>query len=671
MKNYIDKMDGNAENILVTGGNGQLGTSLRKVAAESADNYIFTDVAELDITDKEAVGTFVAAKNISVIVNCAAYTNVDGAEEDKERADLLNNVAVANLACAAAAAGALLIHVSTDYVFDGEACVPYKEEDEAMPYSVYGITKRRGEEAVLRSGCRYMIFRTAWLYSEYGKNFVKTMRSLMSARKSLNVVFDQAGTPTYAADLAMAIYDVIERRKYEPGIYHYSNEGVCSWYDFAKEIAVSDDLYFMEKRLRSILDNSGAMVTKLPSWYFSLKEGLREAEKQFPASSLSLSGIGEKDPILTSIGALLKYIGDNIKTELPQLRTIEKVEDETYLFLNSAAVRNLELVSSLADGRKEGSLFNAINRTKTASGGRFLKDAILHPLQDKAKIEKRLDWVSFFFSDQNEMRRVRELLSAASDLERLASKASMKKLTPRDLLAIADTSVSFFSLVSERNEYLGMAEDFSSSFDTIISFASDTINAINRDCTNIQNEGTIILSGFDPELDEAREYQGKGEDILSSYMNRIKEETGIQNLKTGDNRIIGAYFEVSKGQIDKVPETFIRRQTLVNGERYTTKELEEIKAKLAESKDRAYQREREVFSEFLDRAERINREIEMMGTTHRWHIWRSNAAMCVRRLLKMAISISSMAVIPSLRHIQEEASIQQIHSPQRHRALPS
>ncbi len=380
-----------------------------------------------------------------------------------------------------------------------------------------------------------------------------------------------------------------------------------------KEIVVSDDVYFTEKGLRSVLDRSGAMVTKLPSWYFSLKEGLREAEKQFPASSLSLSGIGEKDPILTSIGALLKYIGDNIKTELPQLRTIEKVEDETYLFLNSAAVRNLELVSSLADGRKEGSLFNAINRTKTASGGRFLKDAILHPLQDKAKIEKRLDWVSFFFSDQNEMRRVRELLSAASDLERLASKASMKKLTPRDLLAIADTSVSFFSLVSERNEYLGMAEDFSSSFDTIISFASDTINAINRDCTNIQNEGTIILSGFDSELDEAREYQGKGEDILSSYMNRIKEETGIQNLKTGDNRIIGAYFEVSKGQIDKVPETFIRRQTLVNGERYTTKELEEIKAKLAESKDRAYQREREVFSEFLDRAERINLEIEMMG----------------------------------------------------------
>ena len=380
-----------------------------------------------------------------------------------------------------------------------------------------------------------------------------------------------------------------------------------------KEIVVSDDLYFTEKTLRSVLDRSGAMVTKLPSWYFSAKEGLKEAEKQFPASSLSLSGIDEKDPILSSIGALLKYIEDNIKTELPQLRAIERIEDETYLFLNSAAVRNLELVSSLADGRKEGSLFGTINRTKTASGGRFLKDAILHPLQDRERIEKRLDWVSFFFSDQSEMRRVRDLLSSASDLERLSAKASMKKLTPRDLLAIADTSVSFFTLVSEKHEYLGIAEDFSSSFDTIISFASDTIRAINRECTNIQNEGTIILTGFDSELDEAREYQTKGEDILSSYMSRIKEETGIQNLKTGENRIIGAYFEVSKGQIDKVPESFIRRQTLVNGERYTTKELEELKEKLTEAADRAYEREREVFSSFLDRAERINREIEIMG----------------------------------------------------------
>lgn len=287
-----------SDNILVTGANGQLGRSLRRVVQERgcAGNWLFTDVAELDITDKEAVGTFVAAKKISVMVNCAAYTNVDGAEEDKESADLLNNVAVANLACAAASAGALLIHISTDYVFDGEACVPYKEEDAAAPYSVYGVTKRRGEEAVLRSGCRYMIFRTAWLYSEYGKNFVKTMRSLMSARKSLNVVFDQAGTPTYAADLAMAIYDVIEKRKYEPGIYHYSNEGVCSWYDFTKEIAAMSGYdctiepchssEFPSKVRRphySVLDKSKVkrvLGLEVPYWKDSLKICIDNLEKR-------------------------------------------------------------------------------------------------------------------------------------------------------------------------------------------------------------------------------------------------------------------------------------------------------------------------------------------------------------------------------------------------------
>ena len=379
-----------------------------------------------------------------------------------------------------------------------------------------------------------------------------------------------------------------------------------------KEILVSDDLYFTEKTLRALLDRTESMITKLPSWYFSVKEGLKEAQKQFPGSSLSLSGIEEKDPLLAPIGAVIRYVSENTKSELPQLRTIRRIEDETFLYLDSAAVRNLELVSSLQGGR-DGSLFQAINRTKSASGGRFLKDALLHPLESKEKILKRLDWVTFFADNPDEMRRVREILSASSDLERLASKASMKKLTPRDLVAIADTSVSFFDLVSEKPEYLGLTDDFSDSFDTIIAFASDTIKAINRECTNIQNEGTIILPGYDRELDEVRDYQSKGEEILSEYMIRIKEETGIQNLKTGENRIIGAYFEVSKSQLDKVPESFIRRQTLVGGERFTTNELEELKNKLTDAKERSYQREKEVFNDFISRAANINEDIGRMG----------------------------------------------------------
>lgn len=224
-------------NILVTGANGQLGMEMRNVSSFSADRYIFTDVAELDITDADAVDRVIASEKVEVIVNCAAYTNVDKAEEDEQAADLINHRAVAILASVAAKYGATLIHVSTDYVFDGLGCVPYKEDDPTYPTGAYGRTKLAGERAVIESGCHYLIFRTAWLYSPYGKNFVKTMMKLTAEKDSLNVVFDQVGTPTCAADLAALIYKIIAERMLDhQGIYHFSNEGVCSWYDFAVEI---------------------------------------------------------------------------------------------------------------------------------------------------------------------------------------------------------------------------------------------------------------------------------------------------------------------------------------------------------------------------------------------------------------------------------------------------
>ncbi len=380
-----------------------------------------------------------------------------------------------------------------------------------------------------------------------------------------------------------------------------------------KEIVVSDDLYFTQKQLRAVLDRQEAIVTKLPAWYFTVREGRKEALKQFPQSALSLFGLEEKDPLLSPIGALLRYIEDNTKAEMPQLRAIEIVRDESYLMLDSAALRNLELVSPLSEGQRGGTLFWAMNRTKTASGARFLKDAILHPLCSAEGISKRLDWVSFFAGDRSEMERVRTLLAASSDMERLSSKASMHKVTPRDILAIADTSASFFSLVGESKEYLSLAEDFSSSFEAVIDFSSDAIRAINRDCTNAANAGTVILSGYDAALDESRSYLDNGESLLSQYMERIKEETGIQNMKIGENRIIGAYFEVSKSQTSKVPQSFIRRQTLVGGERYTTQELEEMKTKLATAREDAAAREKEVFSSFQERAKDISWAIGRMG----------------------------------------------------------
>ena len=228
-------------NILVTGANGQLGHEMQLAAKESENTYVFTDVAEgyekLDITNVDEVRRMVRERNIQVIVNCAAYTNVDKAEDDVVMADLLNNRAVENLAVAAKEADAVLVHVSTDYVVQGDRNVPCREDWPTHPLGVYGQTKLAGEQSLLRVGCRYLIFRTAWLYSAFGKNFVKTMQNLTATKDSLKVVFDQVGTPTYAGDLAALIYHIIENDQLDKqGIYHYSNEGVCSWYDFAKEI---------------------------------------------------------------------------------------------------------------------------------------------------------------------------------------------------------------------------------------------------------------------------------------------------------------------------------------------------------------------------------------------------------------------------------------------------
>ena len=227
------------KNILITGANGQLGCEMRRLGEFSANNYIYTDVAELDITDKVAVANFVSSNAIDVVVNCAAYTNVDKAESDEAVAELINATAVSNLAEAVKAVNGTLFHISTDYVFGCDGNTPRTEDMPLAPLGVYGLTKLHGEEAVAKSGCKAIIIRTAWLYSEFGHNFVKTMLRLTAEKESLKVVFDQVGTPTYAGDLALTIFSIIEGDMYSgnEGIYHFSDEGVCSWYDFAMEIA--------------------------------------------------------------------------------------------------------------------------------------------------------------------------------------------------------------------------------------------------------------------------------------------------------------------------------------------------------------------------------------------------------------------------------------------------
>jgi dTDP-4-dehydrorhamnose reductase len=315
-------------NILVTGANGQLGNEMRIVAGEmhsAGHNFIFTDVCEveglqttiLDITDLSAVKAIVAEHNVQAIVNCAAYTNVDGAESARQVAELLNATAPENLALAIKEVGGLLIHISTDYVFGGDPYnTPCTEELKGTPTGVYGLTKLHGEEKIAATGCNHTIIRTAWLYSEFGKNFCKTMLNLTATKPALNVVFDQVGTPTYALDLAKAIFVVLEdfcKEKLvlpdskipesageaysKTGIYHFSNEGVCSWYDFTKMIASisgqtecnvqpchSNEFPSPVKRPSySVLDKTKIKNTfgvAVPYWVDSLKVCIENLKKQ-------------------------------------------------------------------------------------------------------------------------------------------------------------------------------------------------------------------------------------------------------------------------------------------------------------------------------------------------------------------------------------------------------
>ena len=293
--------------ILITGANGQLGNEMRIIAQESPDKYIFTDVNQvegvetiyLDITDLEAVRKIVKENEIQAIVNCAAYTNVDAAETNEALAEKLNAEAPENLAKAMKEVGGLLIQISTDYVFGKEHYnVPCKENQQGTPTGVYGMTKLHGEEKIIATGCNHVIIRTAWLYSEFGKNFCKTMINLTVTKPQLKVVFDQVGTPTYALDLAKAIAVVLEKFDgSQTGVYHYSNEGVCSWYDFTKMIAEyngttacdvqpchSDEFPSPVKRpAYSVLDKTKikeAFGVEVPYWTDSLKQCINNLKNQ-------------------------------------------------------------------------------------------------------------------------------------------------------------------------------------------------------------------------------------------------------------------------------------------------------------------------------------------------------------------------------------------------------
>lgn len=285
---------------MVTGANGQLGTHLRMLAEGGSENrWMFCDIDTLDITDEASVARYVEEKEVECVVNCAAYTNVDAAEEAEADADRVNDVAVGILGRTMARRRGLMVHISTDYVFGGNSVnTPCDETSEVNPLGVYGRTKLAGEQALQASGCRYILIRTSWLYSEYGRNFVKTMLRLFETRPEVSVVCDQVGTPTYAGDLALGIYTIIEKGQYEgnEGLYHYSNEGVCSWYDFAQAIArmtgsgcrvrpcrSSEFPSKVERPSYSVLDKSKfkrCFMIDIPYWETSLQRCLENLLKK-------------------------------------------------------------------------------------------------------------------------------------------------------------------------------------------------------------------------------------------------------------------------------------------------------------------------------------------------------------------------------------------------------
>lgn len=381
-----------------------------------------------------------------------------------------------------------------------------------------------------------------------------------------------------------------------------------------KEVIVPDDLYFTFNPLRNILDESGAIITKLPGWYFTIKGGRKEIIRQFGPSGLENFKIGEKDPILSSISALLLYLDEMVKSSLPQLRSIEWISDRKLLYMNAATIKSLELVESMRDRKGEYTLFKAINRSATSSGARLLKNEILNPLSDIDAINRRLDWVEHFHKNKDEMNEVRNALKEVSDLERLSSRLSLLKTLPKDFIALSESLDVMFSLFVKHQEYLNLARsEVELDYSALIDFSEKIKSAINPECTNLNNEGTIILDGFDEALDEERRIIRDSSEILAQYIEREKDKSGLTILKSGENRIVGHYLEVPKGQLDKVPSYFIRKQTLVGGERFTTDELMAIEEKITSAGERAALREKEIYKAFLKEGQDFSLPIEKVG----------------------------------------------------------
>lgn len=371
-----------------------------------------------------------------------------------------------------------------------------------------------------------------------------------------------------------------------------------------REILVCEDEYFLDSAFKSAVDDFHAMVTKLPSWYFATKSCFKLLCEQAGVNSLAAYGLAPNDKLLGPAGALLRYVKETSKSSVGHLTDYKVDSEDSYVFMDESSRRNLELFANLFDGSSRYSLFDTINRTKTSGGSRLLKSWMSFPLRNLEKIKTRQQWVGTLYRNPDELARVRGAISSSMDMNRLATRVLLKRAVPHDLVAIKQTIGSFFDLVSQNYESYSqlfeqnLTQEALSSCADLMKVIHD---AINEECLGQFAEGQVILPGYDEVLDEKRAMKDHGDEVLKGYLEKVKAETGLTIVKLGYNRIIGYFLEVPKGQVSRVPASFYRKQTLVNGERFTSDELIMYEKEMLTASATAEEREKELYNDLLGR----------------------------------------------------------------------
>ena len=392
-----------------------------------------------------------------------------------------------------------------------------------------------------------------------------------------------------------------------------------------KEILVNEDDYFVHNDFSKCLDERNTMITKLQSISFTKKRANKRLIDHLNLNSLKIFNIEDDYPAIKPAGALLSYIYDTAMSSLKQITSYRIEEDTSYMQIDSSTRKSLEILINTQDGSSSNTLFSVMNKTITSGGTRLLKKWLTYPLVDKDIITNRQDWVEYFKNDREELDRVRQELKSSLDMVRLTTRISMSKNLPSDLLGIKRTATSFFNIVKDNfSKYEALINDNPSKKVDVSNFVSNiTENALeeifklveiiktamNENIQGPFEEGKIIRNGFDNELDELRKIKKQGSSYLDSYIEKIKDETGIPNIKLGYNKILGNFIEIRKTHVDKVPNYFYRKQTLVNAERFTSDELTEIETKILKSKYSAEKREREVYSKIVEQASSISNSL--------------------------------------------------------------